>query len=105
MGRYVGPGVLVDGRDAVNGEPMPAPSDDLIIAMHNGRPMAPKLMWEPPRAAMNLGLKRGRVAVNRFLDQLYGRRRWIRAALATCCRRLYAIAAWCKLVRAAMASL
>lgn len=78
---YLGPGVLADVRDADNGEPMPALSDDLIIAMNNGRPMAPKLMWEFPRAAMNVELKRGRSAVNRFLDTLYGQRRWTRAAL------------------------
>jgi hypothetical protein len=78
---YLGPGVLADVTDADNGEPMPAWSDDLILAMNNGRPMAPKLMWEFPRAAMNVELKRGRSAVNRFLDQLYGQRRWTRAAL------------------------
>jgi hypothetical protein len=78
---YLGPGVLFDVRDTSSGEPMPALSDDLIIAMNNGRPMAPKLMWEFPRAAMNVELKRGRGAVNRFLDQLYGQRQWTRAAL------------------------
>mgnify|MGYP001823107577 CR=1 FL=1 len=78
---YLGPGVLADVRDADNGEPMPAQSDDLIIAMNNGRPMAPKLMWEFPRAAMNVELKRGRSAVNRFLNTLYGERNWTRSAL------------------------
>ena len=78
---YLGPGVLADVRDTDNGEPMPAQSDDLILAMNNGRPMAPKLMWEFPRAAMNVELKRGRTAVNRFLDTLYGQRSWTRSAL------------------------
>jgi hypothetical protein len=78
---YLGPGVLADVVDANSGEPMPALSDDLIIAMNGGRPMAPKLMWEFPRAAMNVELKRGRAAVNRFLDELYGQRTWTRSAL------------------------
>jgi hypothetical protein len=78
---YLGPGVLADVVDADTGEPMPALSDDLILAMNKGRPMAPRLMWEFPRAAMDVELKRGRGAVNRFLDQLYGQRRWTRAAL------------------------
>jgi len=78
---YLGPGVLADVVDADSGEPMPAQSDDLILAMNNGRPMAPKLMWEFPRAAMNVELKRGRSAVNRFLDTLYSQRKWTRAAL------------------------
>jgi hypothetical protein len=78
---YLGPGVLADVRDADSGEPMPALSDDLILAMNNGRPMAPRLMWEFPRAAMDVELKRGRSAVNRFLDILYGQRNWTRSAL------------------------
>ncbi len=78
---YLGPGVLADVRDGASGEPMPALSDDLILAMNQGRPMAPRLMWEFPRAAMDVELKRGRSAVNRFLDQLYGQRDWTRAAL------------------------
>ncbi len=78
---YLGPGVLADVTDADNGDQMPAWSDDLILAMNKGRPMAPRLMWEFPRAAMDVELKRGRSAVNRFLDNLYGRRNWTRSAL------------------------
>ncbi|MCG6942977.1 MAG: SIR2 family protein [Thiohalocapsa sp.] len=78
---YLGPGVLADVTDAESGAPMPALSDDLILAMNNGRPMAPRLMWEFPRAAMDVELKRGRSAVNRFLDGLYGQRHWTRSAL------------------------
>ncbi len=78
---YLGPGVLADVVDTDSGEPMPALSDDLILAMNQGRPMSPRLMWEFPRAAMSVELKRGRSAVNRFLDTLYGQRRWTRAAL------------------------
>jgi hypothetical protein len=78
---YLGPGVLAGVVDSDNGEPMPADSDSLILAMNNGRPMSPRLMWEFPRAAMDVELKRGRSAVNRFLDTLYGQRKWTRAAL------------------------
>ncbi len=39
--------------------------------MNNGQPMAPKLMYEFSRAAMNVELKRGRSAVNKFLDATY----------------------------------
>jgi hypothetical protein len=49
--------------------------------MNGGKPMAPKLMYEFPRAAMNIELKRGRAAVTRFLDTTYGATNWTRAAL------------------------
>ena len=57
---YLGPAVLGDVRHKVTGEPIPADSNSLILAMNNGQPMAPKLMYEFPRAAMNLELKKGR---------------------------------------------
>jgi len=78
---YLGPGALTGVVDTANGEPIPADSDSLIIAMNQGKPMAPKLMWEFPRAAMNVELKRGRGAVSRFLDETYGKRSWTRSAL------------------------
>lgn len=79
---YLGPGALSDVVDVQTGAPMPADSESLILAMNNGRPMAPKLMWEFPRAAMNVELKRGRSAITRFLDTTYGDAgRWTRAAL------------------------
>lgn len=78
---YLGPGALAGVVDPDNGEPMPADSDSLILAMNRGRPMAKRLMWEFPRAAMDVELKRGRAAVTRFLDQLYGQRRWGRAPI------------------------
>ncbi len=78
---YLGPGVLADVTQLETGAPMPADSDSLIIAMNDGRPMAPKLMYEFPRAAMNLELKRGRSFVERFLEKTYGQTRWTRAAL------------------------
>lgn len=78
---YLGPGVLRDVTDTASGEAMPADSDSMILAMNNGRPMAPRLMWEFPRAAMDVELKRGRKAVHQFLDGTYGQRTWSRAAL------------------------
>jgi hypothetical protein len=78
---YLGPGVLAGVVDAANGEPIPADSDSLILAMNQGKPMAQRLMWEFPRAAMNVELKRGRAAVHRFLDTTYGQRNWTRAPL------------------------
>ncbi|MBI2306928.1 MAG: SIR2 family protein [Rhodocyclales bacterium] len=78
---YLGPGVLADVRNLASGAPMPADSESLILAMNDGRPMSPKLMYEFPRAAMNIELKRGRAAVTRFLDRTYGATAWSRAAL------------------------
>lgn len=43
--------------------------------------MAPKLMYEFPRAAMNLELKRGRNFLGQFLGKLYGGTEWTRSAL------------------------
>lgn len=78
---YLGPGVLSDVRNVATGEPIPASSDALILAMNDGRPMAPKLMYEFPRAAMNVELKRGRSTVNKFLTRTYGETAWTRGAV------------------------
>lgn len=78
---YLGPGALAGAIDPTNSQPIPADSDSLIIALNDGKPMSPKLMWEFPRAAMNVELKRGRKAVHRFLDGTYGERTWTRAPL------------------------
>ncbi|MDD3517681.1 MAG: SIR2 family protein [Chromatiales bacterium] len=78
---YLGAGALRGAVDAQTGQPIPADSDSLIIAMNRGQPMAPKLMYEFPRAAMNLELKRGRSFVNKFLTELYGETTWTRAPL------------------------
>lgn len=76
---YIGHGALRGAVNCATGAPIPAESDSLIIAMNNGHPMAPKLMYEFPRAAMNLELKRGRSYVNNFLTKLYGDTQWTRA--------------------------
>jgi hypothetical protein len=73
---YLGAGALKGSTNPETGEPIPADSDSLILAMNNGKPMAPRLMYEFARAAMDVELKRGRTAVNRFLDTTYGDTRW-----------------------------
>ncbi len=78
---YIGPGSLNGVIDSATGQPIPADSDSLILAMNNGQPMAPKLMYEFPRAAMNVELKRGRSAVNKFLDKTYRDTQWSTSAL------------------------
>jgi len=75
---YIGPGVLADSHNA-SGDPIPADSDSLIHAMNNGQPMAPRLMYEFPRAAMHIELKRGRKFLTKFLNELYGEQQWSRA--------------------------
>ncbi|MDJ0738527.1 MAG: SIR2 family protein [Gammaproteobacteria bacterium] len=77
---YLGPGVLADVTNAGTGTAIPADSDSLILAMNDGKPMAPRLMYEFPRAAMDVELKRGRSALQRFLDSTYGQTDWTRAA-------------------------
>lgn len=78
---YLGPGALAGSVDPATNEPIPADSDSLILAMNNGRPMSPRLMWEFPRAAMDVELKRGRSAVHRFLHATYAQRSWTQAPL------------------------
>jgi SIR2-like domain len=78
---YLGPGALFDATHKVTGDSMPADSNSLILAMNNGKPMAPKLMYEFPRAAMNQELKRGRNFLGQFLTKLYGETEWTRSAV------------------------
>lgn len=78
---YLGPGALSGVIEPATGKAIPADSDSLILAMNNGQPMAPKLMFEFPRAAMNIELKRGRSAINRFLDTTYRDTQWSTSTL------------------------
>jgi hypothetical protein len=78
---YLGPGVLAGVTDKASGAAMPADSASLILAMNGGRPMAPRMMYEFARAAMDMELKKGRSFVNRFLTETYGARQWTRAPL------------------------
>lgn len=78
---YIGPYALKGSVHKETGEAIPADSDSLILAMNKGQPMAPKLMYEFPRAAMNQELKKGRGFVTRFLTELYGKDVWTRAPI------------------------
>lgn len=78
---FIGADALADVTNNKTGSKIPATSDELILALNNGQPMSPRLMYEFPRAAMNIELKRGRVAVNRALEGIYADRGWSEAAL------------------------
>ena len=78
---YLGAGALAGVIDPASGRAMPADSDSLILAMNDGKPMAPKLMYEFPRAAMNVELKRGRSTLTKFLDRTYRDTHWSASAL------------------------
>ena len=73
---YLGAGARAGVVDTQSGRPIPADSDGLILAMNNGQPMAPKLMFEFPRAAMHVELKKGRGALKKFLDATYRDTAW-----------------------------
>lgn len=73
---YLGPDALRGVVDRQSGKAIPADSDSLILAMTGGQPMAPRLMYEFPRAAMHLENKKGRSFVERFLTQTYGGDNW-----------------------------
>jgi hypothetical protein len=77
---YLGAGILKDVVNTETAESIPADSDSLILAMNDGKPMAQRLMYEFPRAAMDRELKKGRSFVNRFLNETYGKHEWSRAA-------------------------
>jgi len=76
---YLGPGVLTGVTHKESGIDIPADSDSLILSMNGGKPMAPRLMYEFPRAAMDMELKKGRNYVNKFLDDTYSDPLWSRA--------------------------
>ena len=65
---YLGAGALQGSVDKLSGVAIPADSDSLILAMNGGKPMSQRLMWEFPRAALDVELKRGRKAVHNFLE-------------------------------------
>ncbi len=73
---YLGAGVLRGVTNLADGTHIPADGESLILAMNNGTPMAPKLMYEFPRAAMNLEQKKGRKFIERFLTTTYGEKQW-----------------------------
>ncbi|THF64678.1 SIR2 family protein [Pseudothauera nasutitermitis] len=78
---FLGADTLADVTHRDTGQKIPASSDELILALNNGQPMAPRLMYEFPRAAMNIELKRGRSAVNRALERIYADDAWSEAGV------------------------
>lgn len=78
---YLGAGALHGVTDQPSGQQIPADSDSLIYAMTGGKPMAPRLMYEFPRAAMHLENKKGRPFIERFLTAVYGGDNWTDSAL------------------------
>ena len=73
---YLGADALHGSENLETKQAIPADSDSLILAMNNGQPMVPKLMYEFPRAAMHLELKRGRSHITKFLTHLYLDQKW-----------------------------
>ncbi|MBF0218171.1 MAG: SIR2 family protein [Gammaproteobacteria bacterium] len=78
---FIGPNALQGVSDSQSGEKMPTSSDELIFAVNNGKPMSPRLMYEFPRAAMDIELKRGRKALHNALHAIYARQSWSIAPL------------------------
>ncbi len=78
---YLGPGALAGVVERGSGRPIPADSESLILALNNGQPMAPKLMYEFPRAAMHVELKKGRSTLVKFLDRTYRDTDWTASPL------------------------
>ncbi len=76
----LGPAVLAGVTHATENRKIPAESTELILALNNGQPMAKRLMEEFPRAAMHVELKRGRKALQAFLERTYGDPGWSEAA-------------------------
>ena len=78
---FIGAEALSDVTHRDTGAKIPATSDELIYAINGGKPMAPRLMYEFSRAAMNIELKRGRAVVHRSLEAVYSDSGWSTAAL------------------------
>lgn len=75
---YIGPYALKGSVHKETGAPIPADSDSLILAMNNGEPMAPELMYEFSRAAMHQQTQNGPAYVPGFLTDCYGPDVWTR---------------------------
>ena len=73
---YLDPGVLAGVKSVADDSGIPADSDSLILAMTEGKPLSPRLMYEFPRAAMHYENKRGRKFIENFLHQTYAEKNW-----------------------------
>ncbi|TVZ38783.1 SIR2-like protein [Alteromonadaceae bacterium 2753L.S.0a.02] len=78
---YIGPGSLAGVTSKQDGADIAADSDSLIMAMTDGQPLSPRLMYEFPRAAMHLENKKGRSFIENCLTKLYGDTAWSESEL------------------------
>lgn len=67
---YIGMGIF-GGYSFSDGTGIPHDSDSIILAMNDGRPMAPRLMYEYARAAMSMEQSRGRKYLEEKLKNIY----------------------------------
>ncbi|MGE4399775.1 MAG: hypothetical protein AB7D29_09670 [Campylobacterales bacterium] len=67
---YIGMGIF-SGYSFSDGSSVPHDSDSIILAMNDGRPMAPRLMYEYARAAMSMEQSRGRKYLEEKLKNIY----------------------------------
>ena len=56
-----------------NGEDMPYDSNSIIFALNDGKPMAPRLMYEYTRAAMDIEQRAGRGFLEKKLTSIYSK--------------------------------
>lgn len=81
---YLGPGTLTGVTSQLDNSAIPADSDSLIMAMTNGQPLSPRLMYEFPRAAMHLENKKGRSFIENFLTKTYADTAWSSSEIHAC---------------------
>ncbi len=70
---YLGMGIF-SGATFADGSSVPHDSDSLILALNNGRAMAPKLMYEYSRAAMNIEHRDGRTTLEKRLTAIFSQK-------------------------------
>lgn len=62
---------VFEGIQTKEGHDVPYDSDSLILAMNEGRAMAPRLMYEYSRAAMHLEQRRGVEYMTQLINHIY----------------------------------
>ncbi len=70
---YLGMGIFSQGSFE-GGAMIPHDSNSLILALNSGRPMAPKLMYEYSRAAMDIEQRVGRKALEQKLFSIFSQK-------------------------------
>lgn len=69
---YLGCGIF-EGLKFESGENMPYDSNSIIFALNDGKPMAPRLMYEYTRAAMDMEQRAGRGFLEKKLFSIYSK--------------------------------